>query len=61
MVGTGVVPCWEGEPEGEGGGWKVGMELEGWGHWGVGEGSGEQGVVGCRWGQEAVRWCGRHC
>ena len=49
-----MAPCWEGEPAEEGGEWKVGMELEGWGHWEVGEGNGEQGVVGCRWGQEAI-------
>ena len=56
-----MAPCWEGEPAEEGGEWKVGMELEGWGHWEVGEGNWEQGVVGCRWGQEAARWCGRRC
>lgn len=37
------------------------MELEGWEHWGVGEGNGEQGVAVCKWGQEAARWCGRRC
>ena len=56
-----MAPCWEGEPAEEGGEWKAGMELEGWGHWEVGEGTGEQEGVGCRWGQEAARWCGRRC
>lgn len=60
-VGRGVAPCWEVEPEEEGEGWKVGMELEGWEHWGVGEGNGEQGVGECRLGQEVASWCGRRC
>lgn len=60
-VGRGVAPCWEVGREGEGEGWTVGMESEGWEHWGVGEGNGVQGVGGCKWGQEAVRRCGRRC
>lgn len=56
-----MAPCWEVGREGEGEGWTVGMESEGWEHWGVGEGNGVQGVGGCKWGQEAVRRCGRRC
>lgn len=43
-----MAPCWEVVPEGEGAGWKGGMELEGWVRWGVGEDSGKQGVGGCK-------------
>lgn len=49
------------EPEEEGVEWRVGKGWEEWGHWGLGEGSEEQGVGVYRWEREAGSWSGTRC